>query len=92
MQSTVLPLAFVGALGVFALWLVVMLRHERTHRVAIAPATPITSVSASVTRPGSFCRVPGNIGHTKKGVVLVCEASPTGRPRWRRAEVFKIAS
>jgi hypothetical protein len=45
-----------------------------------------------VVRAGSFCRVPGNIGHSKNGTVLVCEANDHGRPRWRRAEVFQIAS
>jgi hypothetical protein len=58
--------------------------------LAPSPATAITSVS--VVRAGSFCRVPGNVGRTKKGVVLVCEPSASGRPRWRRAEALKIAS
>jgi hypothetical protein len=43
-------------------------------------------------RAGSFCRVPGNIGHDRNGTVMVCEANDRGRPRWRRAEVLKIAS
>ena len=114
MQSTVIPLTFVGALGVFTLWLLVMLRHERSRRVALSaasrerarlhrqytlnarpavPATPITAVtSVSVVRAGAFCRVPGNVGRTKKGVVLVCEPTANGRPRWRRPVPLRAAS
>lgn len=70
--------------------------HEQTrsHRRAALAAryTPAARSSVPVVKAGSFCRVPGNIGHSKQGTVLVCEANGTGRPRWRRAEVFQRAS
>jgi len=104
MQVAALEAGFLIGVASFAAWLLVMLRHDRAHRLhliapshgsarthrPVVPATRMTSVA--VARAGSFCRVPGNIGHTKKGVVLVCEASTTGRPRWRRAEVVEIAN
>ena len=71
--------------------------HARVHRRAALAAqyAPIPAPSQAVVpvvRAGSFCRVPGNIGHNKHGAVLVCEANDRGRPRWRRAEVYTIAS
>jgi hypothetical protein len=70
--------------------------HEQTrsHRRAALAAryTPAPRASVPVVKAGSFCRVPGNIGRDKQGTVLVCEANGTGRPRWRRAEVFQRAS
>jgi hypothetical protein len=118
MQSIVIPLALLGALAAFALWLSVMLRHERTQHSALvaaaheraqahrqftltarqesAHAEPVASVvhpsTVLAVRAGSFCRVPGNVGRTKKGVVLVCEPSATGRPRWRRPTPLRAAS
>jgi hypothetical protein len=35
MHAEVVAVAFFGALGLFAAWLAVMLRHERQHRVAL---------------------------------------------------------
>lgn len=55
-----------------------------------APAAPRPAIP--VVRAGSFCRVPGNVGQGKDGTMLVCEEHRAGRPRWRRAEAFKIAS
>jgi hypothetical protein len=109
MQVTVLAAGFGIGVSLFVAWLLVMLRHDRTHRVQwiassheharmhrraalAAQYPPAPRPAVPVVRPGSFCRVPGNIGHSKNGTVLVCEASDHGRPRWRRAEVFKIAS
>jgi hypothetical protein len=118
MQSIVIPVALVGALGAFALWLSVMLRQERTHHSALVaaahdraqahrrfalaarpatepaePATPVDGASTVVAvRAGAFCRVPGNVGRTKKGIVLVCAPSATGRPRWRRPAPLRAAS
>jgi hypothetical protein len=71
--------------------------HERTrsHRRAALTAqhTPVgTRSMVPAVRAGSFCRVPGNVGYAKNGTVLVCESSAKGRPRWRRAEVFRAAS
>ena len=57
------------------------------------PGAPVVARSEiPVVRAGSFCRVPGNVGQGKDGAMLVCEENGAGRPRWRRAEVFKIAS
>jgi hypothetical protein len=62
--------------------------HERTrsHRRAAlaARSTPEPTPALPVVRAGSFCRVPGNVGFSKSGTVLVCETSGHGRPRWRR--------
>jgi hypothetical protein len=68
--------------------------RTRAHRRAALEAqhTPVATTSTAVVRAGSFCRVPGNIGYTKNGTVLVCESTTSGRPRWRRAEVFRAAS
>jgi len=59
---------------------------------ATAPATTRPTATATVAaRAGSFCRVPGNVGYTKAGDRLVCQASGTGRPRWRRADLLEMA-
>ena len=112
MQVAVLEVGFAIGVTAFAAWLLVMLRHDRAHRLQLiaathehtrmhrraalaaryAPAPRPTQAVVPVVRAGSFCRVPGNIGHSKHGTVLVCEANDHGRPRWRRAEVFEIAS
>ena len=109
MQAAVLGLGFTIGMLVFAGWLVVMLRHEKAHRLAFIEAshehtrahrraalearyTPDPRPSLPVVRAGSFCRVPGNVGQTKNGTVLVCQANGSGRPRWRRADTYKIAS
>jgi hypothetical protein len=106
MQVTVLYSGFIVGACAFGVWLVLMLRQDRTHRHALVaaahertrthrraaraatyPSTP--SPTVTVARAGSFCRVPGNVGHDKDGTVLVCESQDSGRPRWRRAEVFE---
>jgi len=110
MQVAVLGAGFVVGVAAFVAWLLVMLHHDRTHRLAMVDAshertrahrraaldaqhTPVVLTStAPVVRAGSFCRVPGNIGYSKHGDVLICESSASGRPRWRRAEVFRAAS
>ena len=109
MQVAVLGAGFALGVGAFVAWLLVMLHHDRVHRVALVEAAhertrahrraaltaqhaPVTTSTAPVVRAGSFCRVPGNVGYAKNGTVLVCESSDTGRPRWRRAEVFRAAS
>jgi hypothetical protein len=108
MQVAVLEAGFVVGVSAFGAWLLVMLRHDRAHRMQLltsheqarmhrrivraAQHAPGPRLTVPVVRAGSFCRVPGNIGHSKNGTVLVCEANEHGRPRWRRAEVFEIAS
>lgn len=64
--------------------------HQRTqsHRRAALDARrdPELAVTTQhVVRAGSFCRVPGSVGVTKRGDALVCEQMPHGRPRWRKA-------
>ncbi len=63
--------------------------HERTHthrRAALAarrePELVVTTLQ--VVRAGSFCRVPGAVGRSKRGDALVCQQSAQGRPRWRK--------
>ena len=110
MQVAVLGAGFAFGVSAFVAWLLVMLHHDRVHRLALVEAShertrahrraalaaqhgPVaTRSTAPIVRAGSFCRVPGNIGYAKNGTVLVCEASTSGRPRWRRSEVFRAAS
>jgi hypothetical protein len=109
MQVTVLYSGFLVGACAFGVWLVLMLRQDRTHRHALVAAAhertrahrraTLTARVSSTPRPtvpvvraGSFCRVPGNLGQSKDGTVLVCESRGTGRPRWRRTEVFQRAS
>ena len=63
--------------------------HERTRthrRAALAarrePELVVTTLQ--VVRAGSFCRVPGAVGRSKRGDALVCEQMAQGRPRWRK--------
>jgi hypothetical protein len=109
MQVAVLGAGFAVGVVVFVAWLVVMLHHDKTHRMAVITAAhehtrshrraalaaryaPDGAPSVPVVKAGSFCRVPGNVGHSKSGTILVCEANGSGRPRWRRADIYKIAS
>jgi hypothetical protein len=109
MQVAVLGVGFAVGVAVFVGWLVVMLHHDRNHRMALLAAshehtrahrraalaaryTPTPAATAPVARAGSFCRVPGNVGHSKHGTILVCDGTGKGRPRWRKADVYKIAS
>jgi hypothetical protein len=72
----------------------------RAHRhAALAARYAPTATASATTRPtatvvaraGTFCRVPGDVGYTKAGDRLVCQASGAGRPRWRRADLLKMA-
>jgi hypothetical protein len=109
MRTSVLGAGFVVGVGAFVAWLVVMLRHEKKHRVAAltaareqtrahrraalaARAAPAPTPSLPVVRAGSFCRVPGNVGTTRHGTLLVCEGHGSGRPRWRKADIYQRAS
>jgi hypothetical protein len=83
MQVEVLGAGFLFGVIAFVAWLLVMLRHERTHRMQ--PLATFPPPTAAVVRAGSLCRVPGNVGRSKNGTVLVCGANDHGRPRWRRA-------
>jgi hypothetical protein len=105
MQTSVLGAGFVVGVVAFVGWLLVMLRHDKAHRLAVIaashettrshrraalsaryePAPPMSAPVVPVVRAGSFCRVPGNVGSTKHGTLLVCEANGSGRPRWRKA-------
>jgi len=101
MQVSVLGAGFTLGLCAFVAWLMVMLRHDKAHRMAMVSAshehtrahrraalaaryTPDVASSLPVVRAGSFCRVPGNLGCSKHGNVLVCEHNGHGRPRWRK--------
>jgi hypothetical protein len=109
MQGAVLGVGFAVGMVVFTGWLLVMLRHEKAHRMAFVEVSrehtrahrraalearyaPEPRQSLPVVRAGSFCRVPGNVGQSKNGTMLVCEANGSGRPRWRRADVYELAS
>jgi hypothetical protein len=109
MRTSVLGAGFVVGVVVFVAWLLVMLRHDKAHRVAVIAASqertrahrraalaarvaPAPPTSLPVVRAGSFCRVPGNVGTTKHGTLLVCEAQGSGRPRWRKADIYQVAS
>jgi hypothetical protein len=67
-----------------------------SHRQAALTARPVSVPAPSrpqhVVRAGSFCRVVGSVGHTKRGVALVCRPSDRGRPRWAKAEPARLAS
>jgi hypothetical protein len=57
---------------------------RRATRAARAESTvPVESMP--VVRPGSFCRVPGTVGRSSRGALLVCSSVPSARPRWREA-------
>jgi hypothetical protein len=109
MQVAVLGAGFAVGVVVFVAWLVVMLRHDKAHRLALIAATdehkrshrraalaarsaPEARPSVPTVRAGSFCRVPGNTGYSKNGTSLGCEANGRGRPRWRKADIYKVAS
>lgn len=69
--------------------------HTRAHRDATRAARygpTATRSTVKVARAGAFCRVPGNVGYSKSGVRLVCQAEASGRPRWRRADLLRFAS
>lgn len=61
--------------------------HASSHRRAARSAryVPEPAPVMPVVRPGSFCRVPGNVAYSKHGTVLVCEATGGTRPRWRKS-------
>jgi hypothetical protein len=108
MHTGVVAVAFVLGVGTFAAWLAFMIRHERSERLALAGQSRerVTShrrdtlaarrssvtVAVPVVRPGAFCRVPGNIGRSKRGAVLICDEHSHGRPRWRQVEPLRAAS
>ncbi len=99
MNIPVLTLSFVGAIALFATWLVYLLRIEqsRSHTL-LEPAravrqTPTTTLEPSrVVRAGAFCRVPGNVGRSNRGALMVCSSERAGRPRWRQADRLSRAS
>jgi hypothetical protein len=108
MQVSVLGAGFTLGICAFVAWLMVMLRHDKAHRVALVTAShehtrahrraalaaryvPEAVPSLPVVRAGSFCRVPGNLGCSKHGSVLVCEANGHGRPRWRKQQTRAAA-
>jgi hypothetical protein len=64
--------------------------HRHAARTARPVSVPVTTTH--VVRAGSFCRVVGSSGQTKRGVALVCRPTANGRPRWARAEPMRLAS
>jgi hypothetical protein len=66
-------------------------RAHRRAALAARYAPAATRSTATVARVGAFCRVPGNVGHTKSGDRLVCQAGDDGRPRWRRVDLLELA-
>jgi hypothetical protein len=64
--------------------------HRRAALAARREPEPVVT-TRHVVRPGSFCRVPGSVGLSKRGATLVCEASTHGRPRWRKI-VARVAA
>jgi hypothetical protein len=103
MDTSVVMLGFLGGVGLFSAWILVLLRGERyrqdeharqvhdaersrrraTIAARVEPTAPIESMP--VVRPGSFCRVPGTVGRSRRGTLLVCSSVPQARPRWREA-------
>jgi hypothetical protein len=99
MNIPVLTLSFVGAVALFAAWLVYLLRieHARSQPLleparAVRLVRPTTAEPSRIVRAGAFCRVPGNVGHSNRGVLMVCSSEPAGRPRWRQADRLSRAS
>jgi hypothetical protein len=116
MDTSVVMLAFLGAVGLFAAFLVVLLRADRSHRdeharrildaehsrrratmaarteSAVPTETVVTIETMPIVRPGSFCRVPGTVGRSRRGTLLVCSSVPEARPRWREARRLSRAS
>jgi hypothetical protein len=113
MDTSVVTFGFFGAVGLFAAFLGVLLRAERSHRdeharrildaehsrrratraARVESAVPTETVEPMpVVRPGSFCRVPGTVGRSRRGTLLVCSSAPQARPRWREARRLSRAS
>jgi hypothetical protein len=67
-------------------------RAHRRHTLAAQRASVIPLPATAVAKAGSFCRVPGLVGHSKKGTTLVCETGRDGKHRWRRSQPLSIAS
>jgi hypothetical protein len=103
MDTSVVMLGFLGGVGLFAAWMVVLLCGER-HRdaeharqlrdtqlarrratMAARAESTVPVEPVPVVRPGSFCRVPGTVGRSRRGTLLVCSSVPEARPRWREA-------
>jgi hypothetical protein len=102
MNSFVVILAFAGAIGLFAAWLVLTLREERevrqaerhlvldrqaAGRAAARRARRESVTQIPVVRPGTFCRVVGAYGRSNRGTILVCSKRARGRPRWCQARL-----
>jgi hypothetical protein len=110
MDTSVVMLGFLGGVGLFSAWLVVLLRGERYRHDAYAEKIRDTELSnrratmtaraestapadpPPIVRPGSFCRVPGTVGRSSRGTLLVCSSVPQARPRWREARRLSRAS
>jgi hypothetical protein len=103
MDTSVVMLGFLGGVGMFSAWIMVLLRGERyrhdeyvrqmretevSRRRATIEARAESTVPVEtmpVVRAGSFCRVPGAMGRSRRGTLLVCSSVPQARPRWREA-------
>jgi hypothetical protein len=110
MDTSVVMFGFLGGVGLFSAWLVVLLRGERYRHDALTRKIVDTELSKRratrtaraestaavepmpVVRPGSFCRVPGTVGRSSRGTLLVCSSAPHARPRWREARRLSRAS
>jgi hypothetical protein len=104
MDSFVVMLAFAGAIGLFAAWLALTLRSERSlrhaegHQVLHRQAASRTATRRArresvapvpVVRPGTFCRVVGAYGRSSRGTIMVCSSRARGRPRWCQARLVE---
>jgi hypothetical protein len=67
-------------------------RAHRRHTLAAQRASVIPMPATPAAKAGSFCRVPGSAGRSKKGTTLVCETGRDGKHRWRRSQPMSIAS
>jgi hypothetical protein len=60
-------------------------RSRRRATLAARAESTLAPETMPVVRPGSFCRVPGTVGRSRRGTLLVCSSVPQARPRWREA-------
>jgi hypothetical protein len=109
MDTSVIMLGFFGAVVLFTVGLLVLLRDERCrhaeharlvsesaqsrrHATIAARAESTAPVEMPVVKPGAFCRVPGTVGRSSSGTLLMCSSVPQARPRWREARRLSRAS